>query len=228
VGEVVSVHEPGLYFKWPIIETMTKHDVRTRTAQYDLDNPLFAASKDLQDVNVSTVVNYHVEPTSVENLYQQFKTVQNLEDSVVRPIIRDIVKAEASNFTAEELVTRRAEYNDAVNKSLTERLQEFKVVVERVNITNFKFSSSFTESIEAKVTAEQQALKAERDLERVEFEAQQRITQAEAEAEAIRIQAEAITQQGGDNYVELQAIEKWNGALPQQWVPGSAVPFLNI
>ena len=93
---------------------------------------------------------------------------------------------------------------------------------------NFNFSPQFNSAIEAKVTAEQEALAAKNQLERVKFEAEQRITQAKGEAEAIRIQAQAITQQGGKDYVELKSVEKWDGVLPQYMLGGGAVPFINI
>ena len=227
-GEVKSTQEPGLYFKIPIVEGMTKMNVRTQTVQYGLDNPLFAASNDLQDVNVSTVINYHVDPEQVEEIYRQYKSIKDYEADIIRPAIRDTVKNDASRFTAEELVTKRGEYTDSIQKTLTERLEQYNITVERVNVTNIQFSSQYTASIEAKVTAEQNALKAEQDLKRVEFEAQQRVAQAEAEAEAIRIQAQAINSQGGADYVNLKAIEQWDGQLPTQFVPGSAVPFINI
>lgn len=54
------------------------------------------------------------------------------------------------------------------------------------------------------------------------------IIAAQAQAEAIEIQAQAINSQGGADYVELQAIKQWNGVLPTQFVPGSAIPFLNL
>jgi regulator of protease activity HflC (stomatin/prohibitin superfamily) len=88
------------------------------------------------------------------------------------------------------------------------------------------FSESFNSAIEAKVTAEQNALKEYNQLKAVEYQAQQRVTQAKGEAEAIRIQAEAITQQGGKEYVQLQAISKWNGVMPL--VTGGSMPFINM
>jgi len=227
-GLITKTVEPGLYWKIPFVESMNRMNVRTQTVKYDLENPLFAASGDLQDVNVSTVINYHVDPSQVEEIYRQYKNIKDYEADIIRPAIRDTIKNNASQFTAAELVTMRSEYAQTVYVTLTERLEQYNITVEQVNITNIKFSSQYTASIEAKVTAEQKALKAEQDLVRVEFEAEQRIAQAEAEAEAIRIQANAINSQGGEDYVNLKAIEKWNGTLPNQFVPGSAVPFINI
>jgi len=227
-GQIIGTQEPGLFWQVPFVESMKKITTRTQTVRYDLDAPLLAASKDLQDVGIATVINYRVNPANVEDIYRQYKTMENFEADVIRPAIRDTVKSDASLFTAEELVTRRADYTSAITRTLQGLLDVYQIRIERVNIDNIKFSEQYSQSIEDKVTAEQRALKAEQDLVRVEFEAQQRIEQSKAEAEAIRIQAAAVTQQGGKDYVQLQAIEKWDGKLPNQFVPGSAMPFLNL
>lgn len=227
LGNVVGTVEPGLYFKLPLIEGVSTMDVKTQSVLYEREEPLMSASKDLQDVQVATVVNYHIDPAQVREIYIQYRSQDNYEAQVVRPAVRDIVKATASSFTAEELVTKRADFTNAVLVKLNERLLSKYSIIEQVNITNFQFSDSFTKAIELKVTAEQNALAAKNKLEQVRFEAEQRVTQARAEAEAIRIQAQAITQQGGAEYVNLKAVEKWNGVLPT-YTLGGATPFINL
>lgn len=226
--DVVGIKEPGLYMKLPIMDAVRKFNVKTQVVIYERENPLASASKDLQDVQVATVVNYHLDPTAVSSIYSQYGREDVFEENVIRPAVRDTVKAMASQFTAEELVTKRPEFTEAVLAKLSERLSDNFVIVEQVNITDLQFSASFTQAIEAKVTAEQNALAAKNKLEQVKFEAEQKIETAKAEAEAIRIQAQAITQQGGAEYVRLKATEKWNGVLPTQMIPGSSVPFLNL
>ena len=92
---------------------------------------------------------------------------------------------------------------------------------------NFNFSAAFDAAIELKVTADQNALAAENNLKKVKFEADQAIATAKGQAEAIRIQAEAINSQGGADYVQLQAISKWNGDVPT-YMMGNSVPFINL
>ena len=103
------------------------------------------------------------------------------------------------------------------------------IMVDEVSITNFAFSDSFNDAIEAKVTAEQLKLKADRDLERIKIEKEQKITQAEAEAEALRLQKQEVTDELLTlRQIEVQrlAIEKWNGVLPS--VTGGAMPFIDV
>ena len=227
-NNVIGMKEPGLYLKVPIIDKVRIFNVKTQVVIYERENPLAAASKDLQDVQVATVVNYHLDPTAVGSIYAQYGREDVFEENVIRPAVRDTVKAMASQFTAEELVTHRPQFTEAILSKLDERLADNFVVVEQINITNFQFSESFTHAIEAKVTAEQNALAAKNKLEQIKFEAQQTIETAKAQAEAIRIQAQAITQQGGEEFVNLKAVEKWNGILPTQMIPGSSVPFINL
>lgn len=228
MGSVVGTKDSGLYLKFPIIEKVKKFNIKTQNVIYERENPLQSASKDLQDVQVATVINYKLDATGVQKIYAEYGSEKVFEENVIRPAVRDTVKATASAYNAEELVTRRQEFTDAIQYKLAERLGDKYVIIERVNVTDLQFSDSFSLAIEAKVTAEQEAQAEENRLEKVKFQAQQQIESAKAEAETIRIQAQAITQQGGKDYVQLKAIEKWNGQLPTQFIPDSSVPFLNL
>lgn len=211
LGNVVGVVEPGLYFKFPFIEHIKSIDVRTQAVVYERENPLTAASSDLQEVNVATVTNYHVDPTKVVELYKQYQTLENHEEKVIRPIVRDTVKAISAQYEAGQLVTKRQEFSEKVAQKLNERLNGAFIVVEQTNITDIQFSPEFTKSIEAKVTAVQNAEAAKNKLEQIKFEAQQTIETAKAQAESIKIQAQAINSQGGADYVALQKIKTWDG-----------------
>lgn len=236
-GKVVSTLSPGAYAKLPFVEHVHKMDIKTRTINYDKNgkegdsadtSQLFGASKDLQDVRIGVVVTYHVDPIKATEIYSQYSSVENYEANVIEPIVRQVVKSTSAQFTAEELVTKRAEYSDQVNSQLSAQFTEKNAILENFSVTNFEFSSAFSQAIEAKVTATQNAEAAKNKLEQVKFEAQQTIETAKATAEAQRISSQALAAQGGSDYVQLKAIEKWNGVLPTQMTPNSSVPFLNL
>src|SRR5437899_1425743 len=132
-----------------------------------------------------------------------------------------IVKAVTAKFTAEELITKRQFVKDEIKTALHERLMASHISLDELNITDFQFSKGFNEAIESKQTAEQLALKAQRDLERVKIEGQQKIVQAKAEAESQRIQKETIS----PIILQLRAIEKWDGKFPQVIGGSGALPF---
>lgn len=221
VGKVQDeILEEGFHFINPIA-SVTEINVQTQKVEAQAT----AASKDLQTVTAVVAVNYHLDPKTVNKLYQEIG--MDFESRIISPSIQEAVKSATAKFTAEELITKRSEVGADIQASLTTRLNSKYMIVELVSIVNFDFSPSFNEAIEAKVTAEQNALASKNKLEQIKYEAEQRIVQAEAEAEAIAIQASAINSQGGADYVNLKAVEKWSGVLPT-YMTGDSIPFINL
>lgn len=218
---VVGTVNEGLYAKIPFIEGVHKMDVRVQKDEVEAG----AASKDLQTVSSKMAINYNLSPDYVASIYKTVGTDYKVR--LLDPAVQESVKAVTAKYTAEELITKRELVRDEIKTLLASKMQPYGIVIDQVNITNFDFSQSFNQAIEAKVTAEQSALAAKNKLEQVKFEAEQRITTAKGEAEAIKIQAQAIQNQGGAEYVNLKWVEKWNGQLPST-VMGDSVPMINI
>ncbi len=207
----------GLRFKIPFIEDIIRMDVKIHKSETGAT----ASSKDLQTISSVIAVNYHVIPEAASSVYQNVGLAY--KERLIDPAVQESMKAIAAQFTAEELITRRAEVSNQIQDFLAARLIDHNFTVDEFSIVDFDFSDQFNSAIEAKQTAEQQALKAERDLDRVRIEAEQLVTQATAEAESQRLQRETISA----NVLQLRAIEKWDGKLPQV-TGGGAVPFINL
>lgn len=205
-GKALGIISPGLYFKLPFVDHVTQMDVQTQKEQADAT----AASNDLQSVTATVAVNFHTEPYQVVNIYQNIGA--DYQDRVITPAIQESIKSVTANYTAEQLVTNREVVRQDILALLTTKLQAYGISVDSLNIVNFAFSDQFNTAIEAKVTAQQNALAAQNKLVQVQAEADQTVAKAKADAEAIQIQAQAINSQGGADYVELQKVQKWNGA----------------
>ena len=215
-GVQEGVRGEGLQFKIPFVQDIIAMDVKIQKSETDAS----ASSKDLQTVHSRIAINYHITPDRASAIYQDVGL--SFKERLIDPAVQEAVKAATAQFTAEELITRRAEVSTQIKGSLADRLLAHNILVDEFNIVDFTFSDVFNVAIESKQTAEQAALKAQRDLERIKIEAEQKITSAQAEAEAQRLQRETIT----DTLLQLRAIEKWNGVLPQ--VSGGAVPFIDL
>ncbi|MDP2909696.1 MAG: prohibitin family protein [bacterium] len=213
-----KVFDEGLYFKIPFIQKVVKIDVKIQKDEI----PASASSKDLQVVTSRIALNYHLDPSAVNKVWQEVG--KNYNTRIIAPSIQEGVKAVTARFTAEELITRREEVKEQIKLNLTDRLFEHNIMVDEFNIIDFEFSPSFNEAIESKVRAEQLKLKADRDLERIKIEKEQMIAAAQGKAEAIRIEAQALMQ--NPKVVELRWIEKWDGKVPTYW--GGASPFIGI
>jgi len=210
----------GLGIKIPFVQNIEIMSVQTQKYQADLT----AASQDLQDVQTTIAINYRIVPEQASEIYRNIGI--SYPDKIIYPLEQEINKATTAQYTAEQLITKRDDVRNTMKSLLGDKLKGRGIIVEEISIINFKFSESFTQAIELKVTAEQNALAAKNKLAQIEYEAKQRVTQATGEAEAIKIQAEAINKQGGKEYVQLQAISKWTGVLPT--VTGGVVPFIDV
>ncbi len=221
-----QVNGEGFYMVFPpFIRTVELMTVQVNAYETQAE----AASKDLQIVTAKVTFNYSVDPHAVVKVYRELR--HEYVERIIKPAIQEAVKASTATFTAEELITRRPAIRDAMNVLLSQRLTRFGIQLAAMSITDFNFSESFNSAIEAKVTAQQQALKAERDLQRIKTEAQQKIESAKAEAEALRVQKENVTPELLRlRTIEVQrtAIEKWNGVLPIVVTAGGPVPILDV
>ena len=213
-----KVFGEGLYFVLPFVERVVIIDIKQQKEEADAQ----AASKDLQTVTSRIALNYSINPNLAVSLYQNIGI--NYKARIIDPSIQESVKATTAKFTAEELITKREEVRDEIKAHLSEKLDGTGIKVEQLSIINFDFSTSFNNAIEAKVTAEQNALAAKNKLDQVKYEAEQAVAEAKGKASALQIEAEAINT--NPQIIQLRAIEKWDGKLPQ--VTGGATPFINI
>jgi regulator of protease activity HflC (stomatin/prohibitin superfamily) len=214
----------GIHFRVPVMQTVIIMDVQIQKAITDAG----AASSDLQDVDLSVALNYHIIPDKANIVYQSIGV--EFKERIIDPAIQEVMKAVTARYTAEELITKRPAVSAEMKDALTQRMLESNIAVDAFSIVSFSFSQTFTDAIEAKQTAEQNALKAKRDLDRIRVEAEQTIAAATAEAEALRLQKMNIS----PDLIELRkieanlkAIEKWNGILPEVTGAG-AVPFIGV
>jgi len=222
--------DEGIHFLVPFQDDIVQMEVRT--LKYDKDTR--SASKDLQSVETTVTVNYHADPERVHILFKEIGL--DYENRVIQPAIEETVKQVTANYNAEELITKRPLVKADIEDAIRDRLNQFDVKTDVISITDFEFSVLFNKAIESKVEAEQNALRAENDLRRIEVEAKQHeatavgiananIAQANGEAEAIAIINQALAD--NPNYLEWLKIQNWNGVLPLV-VGEGGTPFIQI
>lgn len=218
-----QVFEEGLHFRIPFIQTVVPMEVRVQKSETSQTS----ASRDLQTVATTIAVNHHLDANSVNKLYQEVG--MDYATRIVDPAIAEALKAVTAQYTAEELISKRSEVSTKVKEVLAAKLSSYYIILDEINIREFKFSEEFDRAIEAKQVAEQQALKSKLDLERIKIEKEQEITKAQAQAEALRLQKQEVTPeliQLRQIEAQLEAIRRWDGKLPN--VTGGATPFINV
>jgi regulator of protease activity HflC (stomatin/prohibitin superfamily) len=213
----------GLHFIVPMMQQVVKVDVKVQKSQTDAK----AASSDIQETRSTIALNYRIQADRANWVYQNIGT--DFKSRIIDPAVQEVVKAVTARYTAVDLITKRDQVREEIKELLKERLLAYNITVVDFAIIDFQFSDQFSRAIEDKQAAEQRALKAQRDLERIKIEAEQKVTQAKAEAEALRLQKQNISK----DLIELRkieaaikAIDKWDGVLPK--VTAGAVPFIDV
>lgn len=230
LGKIDGIRYSGPYFKFPLISKSIKYDTTVQSIECidakgkDNCQTLDASTKDLQDVRAAVQVSYKIDPNQLKNLYLLIQDQNTFNNNIVPSTVAESLKVTTARYTSEELITRRGEVKEVLEKELQSRLDKFYLQVVSVNIVNFSFSQAFNQEIEKKAATAQQVLQKEAELKKVEAENQIAISKAEtqaktrqleAEAEAKALEATAKVIRENPQTIEMEKIKKWDGKLPQ-------------
>ena len=218
----------GLNFKVPIAENVIRVDVRVQPHPF---KEIDAASKEYQMVKLTGMMNFHIDPSYVNDLYQ--KVGLDFANKVIDPAFNDFVKEVVPIYQITEILPKREEIRKRAMGKLGENLARYHIIVDDIYFANIRFSPEYEKAVEAKQVAQQQVETQRQVLAQREIEAHQKVATAKGEAESILVVAqgqakanEALARSISPILVEYKGIEKWNGILPQ--VSGGAVPFIDI
>lgn len=233
MGDIhADVLQPGIHFVAPWI-AVSDFDVRLQSIKVE---KAAAQTHDQQPVGESLTVNYEYDKKRVVYLRNNFGNDDVIAEQYIQPAILEAFKSVTAQYTSSELTEKRDEVSAKTVAAIQAKVAKYGVIVSDVNVADFHFADpAFQKAINDKVIAEQHRLQTEKmkqtqleaakaDAEIAKQEASAKVTQATAEAEAIKIQAQAIQQQGGVEYVKLQAIQKWDGHSMPQIVGADNVP----
>ena len=218
----------GLNFKLPLAESVIKVDVKVQPHPF---KEIDASSKEYQMVKMTGMMNFHIDPAYVNDLYQ--KVGLDFADKVIDPAFNDFVKEVVPTYPIGEILPKREEIRRRAMTKLGENLARYHIIVDDIYFANIRFSTGYEGAVEAKQVAQQQVETQKQVLAQREIEAQQKVATAKGEAEAILVVAQgqakandALSHSISPILVQYKGVEKWNGILPQ--VSGGAVPFIDL
>lgn len=210
----------GIHPILPIVMSVKTLNVRVQQNSFKAD----AASKDLQKISTELAINWHIEPTKANLVYQQLGDEKQIITGIMTPAVSEVLKAATAKKTAEEIITKRTELKQEIDAALKTRLAAYNVIVDDVSLVNFAFSEEFSRAIEAKQISEQEAKQAEFIAKKATQEAQADVNRAKGQAEAQRLQRQTLTPE----LLQKQAIEKWDGRFPTVMSGSGTLPMINI
>lgn len=212
--------QPGLNFKIPFMQGITKVDVREQVYQAVTT----AYTKDTQTVeNLAIKINYYYDSSKLSDIVRNIG-IANVEAKLIIPQVNSILKNEIGQFRAEELIQNRSVVQNNIQTKMFDSLGKSGIIVTNFALEDIDFEGGFEEAVRAKVVAEQEALKMQNKTKEKQEQAKQIIIQAEAEAESQKLSADAqayaieVLQKqlnSSPQYIELEKVKKWDGKFPQ-------------
>ncbi len=220
LGQVQTAsYEEGLHLVVPFIDKFRTMDVKTQ--KNTLNTQVY--TKDIQQANIKYVINYNVQPDSVNKLFQSVG--MDYESKILTPVVEGTIKDIIGKWNAQDLISNREKATSDILQKLQQQLKSNYINVTDFQMTEIAYSKVFEQAIESKVTAEQEAQRAKNKTVQVQEEARQKVIAAEAEARSMAIRAQALSQ--NKSLVQYEAVQKWDGKMPQ-YMLGNSVPFINF
>jgi regulator of protease activity HflC (stomatin/prohibitin superfamily) len=211
-----DVFDPGIHTKVPFRDDVVIFDTRIQKEQVDAS----AASKDGVTIHSTIAVNFHIDATKAPFILQNLGA--NYKDRIIDQQIQQAFKDVTAQYAGLELIQKREEVAIKAKTTLKDKLSPYFIIVDEFTIPNYEFPKEFNDAILATQVANQQNLQAKQLQEKARTEAETALIVAQGLANAQKAQATTLTPE----YLQLQAINKWNGQLPQYLTPGAAIPFI--
>ena len=211
-----DVFDPGIHTKVPFRDDVVLFDTRIQKEQVDAS----AASKDGVTIHSTIAVNFHIEAAKAPLILQNIGP--NYKDRIIDQQIQQAFKDVTAQYAGLELIQKREEVAVKARTTLRDKLAPYYIVVDEFTIPNYEFPKEFNDAILATQVANQQNLQAKQLQEKARTEAETALIVAQGLANAQKAQATTLTPE----YLQLQAITKWNGQLPQYLTPNTPLPFI--
>jgi regulator of protease activity HflC (stomatin/prohibitin superfamily) len=220
-NEVVG---PGRYFSGPNTDyfefpTFTQNEVWSRTPNGD--HSISFQTKEGMIVNADFGMSYSIKKENVAAVFQKYRRgIDEISDVFLRIMLRDALNELASTKSVDELMNEKVEFMKAVEKNVIDRAAKNGITVESIStIGAFRWPEQVMASINAKMTATQDAMRVENELRMTKAQAEKDVAKAEAEVRVAKAEAEATAMRGkaidaNPGVLKQSWIDKWDGHLP--------------
>jgi regulator of protease activity HflC (stomatin/prohibitin superfamily) len=241
-GVDATALSPGLHLRNPLTTGIEEYPtymqtvVLARAAEgMERNDEINVNSVEGQPLSLDVSMSFELDPTRVPALYSTFRTdIGTIQHTYVKQAIRQSLQEVVGNEEIAAIIgPKKAETTGRVTKLLEQRLSIYGIMVKQFTINELRAPQAVIEAINTKNVMQQQALTAQNELQKNQFQAQGDsikaagrakaiLAEAEAQAKANRLLSESLT----GTLVQYEMAKRWNGQMPQ--VSGSAMPMIQL
>ena len=234
-GDAKETRSSGTHFDFWLPKQYVYYPITTQ----EINEKIEAYSQDAQSMTASLVVQYKIDQSQVMQITKQYGDNKTLK-ARIQSIAEERVKSVLSRKQAMAIIETRATLSADIVGAMEGAFDNYFITITNVVINDITFSQAFESAVEQKMIAEQEQLKAEYEkqkkiteaealLEVAIKEAQANVEKARGDAEALEIMQEAwdaLSPEVKEVMLKQQAIEQWNGELPDTLVGSDFLEWL--
>lgn len=225
VYNINGVEDTPLYQGWHLLAPFDKvieYPVKTQTIQY---NEIQIATSDGKNIGVGIAFNFNIDSTKAVDLYNKFGavSVDSIADGYLRTRLRDASRQVVSQYSVIDIYGEKSSEAQAkIQEIFAEDVEKLGFIIEGLTLGVPRADKSTQEAIDARVKASQELEQKNTEIEKAKKEKERLLIEAEGIADYNKIISESLTPE----LIDKQAIEKWDGKLPQ--VTGSEGMMIQV
>lgn len=238
-GEAKEVRTPGMHFDFWLSHKYEIYD--TKVQQSTIQTQTY--SSDGQTMDIELVIQFQIQQENAMKIATNYGGLEMLQ-SRIETVATEKMKSVLSQKSAMKIIETRATVSPDVEESIRAAITtDYYVNITGVVLTDISFSDAFEKTVEDKMIAEQEKIKAEYEKEKAIIQAEQQLEVAKKEAEALlekakkEAESELVLAQAEAEALEIMnatwstlsaevkeailtqmAIDKWDGKLPDTLV----------
>jgi len=187
-GEAIYQTNPGLHFKVPFINGVHKIEVRERKSVEELS----AATKNQLPAVIKLSINWIINADELMDVYKRYGSLEQFENRILDPKLRQAGKAAASKFNADELIRDRQDVTVEILTIMQALMANYPVQINSPQIENIELPSAYMDSVLKKEQAREDASREQYNLAKQNLVAKQSVQTANAERDATKARADGV------------------------------------
>jgi regulator of protease activity HflC (stomatin/prohibitin superfamily) len=203
----------------PITTAVYEYPTFVQTVDYP---PFSINAKDGSSFTVDPTISLKIVDGKSPEVFKKYRKddIKEVINTTLYNYVKNAFRIQLNGYTTDELVSKREEFELAIETKLSEELERENFQLEQMT-SGLQYPNTLVQAIDAKNKAVQDALKIENEVKAVEANAKKAIAKAEGDAKALKIKGDAeaeynrkIAASLSPLIVQQMMIDKWDGSLP--------------